>query len=486
MAWSDLVSERDEQGRESAAASADAESAESSMPRSAPRPLSLRRRLGLIAALGVVLFAGSTAAFAGMRREFRERLVERAQFEAERALDRISDADGGGRALVEECSVGMTRGGRLPGGALTGSAIGVDEPTAARLRSWLPAPGGRPHVELVLGATPGVVVARRALGGDVDWAMVEIAQPRVVAFWKGVAAALSLVLLALVAAAVDAVRVVRRAASSLEDSARTLASDLAAPVARPDVRELAGVADGLRSMAGALLVAQHERERLQSALAREHRHAALGRMAGSIAHEIRNPLAAIKLRVDLLREEESEQTERSSDLSVCGDEIDRLERLVIDLLVHLRTAPPAASECDVGALANERVRLLAPWAASREVSVRATGAELALIDRDGLARALDNLLRNAVEAAPSASRVDVVVGRVAGALTVDVFDDGPGVRASDTAQLFEPFFTTKATGTGLGLSLTKAVARAHGGDVEYARDHARTRFTLTIPDAASR
>ncbi len=150
---------------------------------------------------------------------------------------------------------------------LTGASLGLDEDTLARLRAWLPPAGAPPHVELAKHAGAVVVAARQRADGEVVWASVAVAVPKVVQFWKGVAALLALVFLALVGAAVDAVRVVRRAAASLESSAAALAVELGAPVEEPGVRELSGVAAGLRSMASELASAAGERE----ALARDQR-----------------------------------------------------------------------------------------------------------------------------------------------------------------------------------------------------------------------
>ena len=104
-----------------------------------------------------------------------------------------------------------------------------------------------------------------------------------------------------------------------------------------------------------------------------------------------------------------------------------------------------------------------------------------------MARALDNLLRNAVEASP-----DGGAGRgarratTASACASRVEDRGAGRRRrARVAELFEPFFTTKPDGTGLGLAISRAIARAHGGDVTYARDGDVTRFELTLPRARS-
>src|SRR5262249_43680308 len=104
-------------------------------------------------------------------------------------------------------------------------------------------------------------------------------------------------------------------------------------------------------------------------------------------------------------------------------------------------------------------------------------------DPDAVARALDNLLRNAVEASPEGGRVELRVEEGDGTVRVVVEDLGPGVPAARAAELFEPFFTTKADGTGLGLALSRAPPRAPGGDVVYAREGGVTRFELVLPAA---
>jgi signal transduction histidine kinase len=105
-------------------------------------------------------------------------------------------------------------------------------------------------------------------------------------------------------------------------------------------------------------------------------------------------------------------------------------------------------------------------------------------DPDALTRAVDNLLRNAVEASPRGASVRARAGETVqegpASCFVQITDRGAGVPADRAAELFEPFFTTKADGTGLGLALARAVATAHKGTLTYMRDRDVTRFTLTL------
>src|SRR5205807_2213975 len=103
------------------------------------------------------------------------------------------------------------------------------------------------------------------------------------------------------------------------------------------------------------------------------------------------------------------------------------------------------------------------------VEVLAAGSGTAEADPEAVARAIDNVLRNAVEASPPQASVEARVVEVDGVVEVRVEDRGRGVEPARAAELFEPFFTTKADGTGLGLAISRAIARAHGGDLTYAR-----------------
>src|SRR5262249_46654512 len=104
---------------------------------------------------------------------------------------------------------------------------------------------------------------------------------------------------------------------------------------------------------------------------------------------------------------------------------------------------------------------------------------------DAVSRAVDNLVRNAVEASPAEGTVEVQVlddDHFAGA-RVRVLDHGKGVDDARAAELFEPFFTTKLDGTGLGLAISRAIAAAHRGTLTYAREQGVTCFELTFPRA---
>ncbi|HEX3769207.1 MAG TPA: HAMP domain-containing sensor histidine kinase [Polyangiaceae bacterium] len=328
--------------------------------------------------------------------------------------------------------------------------------------------------------TPVLVAASPVPGGGYVFALQRVVAGRETRGLRAVVLALSLLSFALVLAALRTLTAVERGVSMLRGSLELLAKDLRAPVARPPLRELDEVASGIDALAKDLGRAQTERERLTRELAERDRLAALGRVAAGIAHEVRNPLAAMKLRADLARASGEASPAVARDLEDIASEIGRLDRLVSDLLVVAGRRAGPRTEVDVGQLVEKRAALLSPWAAERGVEVSAEGASVARVDADAIARAVDNMLRNGVEASPSGTRVDARVSGAEGRVRIEVSDHGPGVPADRAAELFEPFFTTKPDGTGLGLALARAVAAAHGGDLTYAREGGVTRFVLEL------
>ena len=329
--------------------------------------------------------------------------------------------------------------------------------------------------------SPMLVAAAPVPGGGEVFAFQPVVAGRETRGLRIVVVLLALLSFGLVVASLRTLTAVERDVSTLRASLAALAKDLRAPLARPTLRELGEVASGVAALAQDLDRAQIERERLTRELAEGERLAALGRVAAGIAHEVRNPLASMKLRADLARTGGEATPAVAKDLEDIASEIARLDRLVSDLLVVAGRHSGPRVDVDLGELVARRVSLLAPWATGSGVDLSSQGSAAARVDADSLARAIDNLLRNAVEASPRGARVDVQVSRSDQGARVVVVDRGPGVSPERAAELFEPFFTTKPGGTGLGLALARAVASAHQGTLTYGREGDCTRLTLTVP-----
>ncbi len=293
--------------------------------------------------------------------------------------------------------------------------------------------------------------------------------------------ALAFSALLLVASASYSLVSVKRAASGLQSALAALGDDLSATVPRSEIRELDDIAVGIGALARRLDEARRIQDRMGRELARQERLAALGRVVAGVAHEVRNPLASIKLRLDLAAGGAALPPEARAAIDHASSEITRLDRLVADLLIVSGRALGKRTALDLGALLRARAEGLAPWAALRRVTVATHGDGDTVADSDALARALDNVLRNAVEASPDGATVEATVETDDDGVRVRIADRGAGVPPGRAGEIFEPFFTTKPDGTGLGLAISRAIARAHGGDLTYARVADLTCLELTLP-----
>ena len=163
-------------------------------------------------------------------------------------------------------------------------------------------------------------------------------------------------------------------------------------------------------------------------------------------------------------------------------ELAALSKVVEEFLDYARARPPVREPVDLAQLVAEVADLAQPLATARQVSISVEGAGEARADREQLRRAALNLVRNAVEAAPAASLVELVARAGDGEATLEVADRGAGLSPLARERLFRPFFTTKQRGTGLGLALAKKVADAHGGTLALDdREGGGTVARLVVP-----
>jgi signal transduction histidine kinase len=230
-----------------------------------------------------------------------------------------------------------------------------------------------------------------------------------------------------------------------------------------------------------------ENVRLERRIAQSERLAALGRMAATVAHEVKNPLSAIKSIAQVLREDEYLKREYARDLELIVGETDRLSRSVTQMLSFARTAPQADEPRRAGELLDSVQLLFQKEAAARGVTLKSDfGAREEELDgavAASLRDALTNLLLNALHATPAGGRVSLSASAEAGRLTVEVTDSGPGVAPDQRERIWEPFYTTKQRGTGLGLAIVRKRIEEVGGRARLAPTRAGegARFELTLP-----
>jgi signal transduction histidine kinase len=260
------------------------------------------------------------------------------------------------------------------------------------------------------------------------------------------------------------------------------AGDLTPREVKPSADEIGELAVTFEAMVAAIARARHE-------LVQAERLAAVGRMAAHVTHEIRNPISAMGLNVEMLQEELAgiaDADEARQLVAAVGAEIDRLAALSQQYLKLARRQQPEFEPLDVGTLINEIVRFVQAELDRAEITVHvdiAANLPDVLADDAQLRQALINLIRNAREAMPNGGVLRVEAAMISKTkIELLVIDSGEGIPEASRASLFDPFFTTKKQGTGLGLAITREIVEAHGGAIscESATPHG-TVFRVTLP-----
>jgi len=208
-------------------------------------------------------------------------------------------------------------------------------------------------------------------------------------------------------------------------------------------------------------VQMEEQLREQTALAR------LGQMAAVIAHEVKNPLAAVRGAIQVIGKRLPAGSREAGVTTDVIARIDALNELVKDLLLFARPPQPKPIPVDVTALVASTASLLTQDAAHRDVAISVSGAAASIMaDPELLKIVFLNLFLNSAQAMSGAGTIAVAVHEAAGECIVTVVDSGPGMAEDVRGKLFTPFFTTKARGTGLGLSTVKRLIDAHSGSIQ--------------------
>jgi signal transduction histidine kinase len=232
----------------------------------------------------------------------------------------------------------------------------------------------------------------------------------------------------------------------------------------------------------------HQIQRQEGESLRAEQLAAVGQLAASIAHEVRNPLTSIKLLVGAALKGRYPKGLSETDLQVIHDEVGRLERKVQSLLDFARPLESELNKQDIADIVHQVIDLVQERLRQQGVSLHLDIPEQPLaaeLDRDQFQGVLVNLIFNALDAMPSGGRLDLrLVCPTPGRLQLTVADTGPGIDSSVADRLFTPFTSTKTTGTGLGLSVSRRVVEAHGGQLTAAnRDGGGACFTVNLPAA---
>ncbi|RZU15520.1 signal transduction histidine kinase [Kribbella rubisoli] len=279
-----------------------------------------------------------------------------------------------------------------------------------------------------------------------------------------------------------ALRPVRRiTATAQEISATDLSRRIALDGPRDELRNLADTVDDMLDRLESAFVAQRQ-------------------LVDDASHELRNPLAVIQANVDaVLAHDDTPPEDRAQATAIVSRAIERMTRLVEDLLASARRSSPAFVDADVnlGAIAGEAAEEYELLAADRELHVvlRLDPGPTTVGDASALRRAVDNLLSNAVRLARGGSELVLAVGSRDGWAWIAVRDEGPGIAADDADRVFDRFFragqrqapaTVPSSGerrTGLGLAIVRQIAESHGGTVAlHSELGVGSTFVLWLPE----
>jgi signal transduction histidine kinase len=254
----------------------------------------------------------------------------------------------------------------------------------------------------------------------------------------------------------------------------------------PDVRAVLEVLAGQIAIAVEDLRLANENLQLERKLAEGERLAALGQMAATVAHEVKNPLSAIKSIAQVMSEDEGLKNQHARDLSLIVGETDRLSKSVTQLLSFASKRPPGAAPCRADEWLRSVTTLFRADAGERNIDLQSRyGATTGLdgVQTGALRDALANLLLNALQATPTGGKVAVESFLDADAIVFTVTDSGPGIDAELETKIWEPFFTTRQRGTGLGLAIVRKRMEDAGGSAQLlsSQNGKGARFELRLP-----
>jgi signal transduction histidine kinase len=256
--------------------------------------------------------------------------------------------------------------------------------------------------------------------------------------------------------------------------------------------QLSQLAKDEQAKSTALNAALVELKNSQEMQVRTEKLAAIGQLAASVSHELRNPLAAVRGATAYMRKRFDDGQSLVGDprvgqlLSLVDRELNACMKIISDLLDLARERPLVLAPCPLHMLTDEAIELLPPHKITIKNRVP-TDLPMPSVDKDQFRQILVNLVQNAVEAMPGDKGEVVVLAETNAGESGDpvwrlsVQDDGPGIPPDVASRIFEPLFTTKAKGTGLGLAIVSTVVKRHGGAIRVETEPGKgTKFIVEL------
>jgi two-component system sensor histidine kinase HydH len=232
-----------------------------------------------------------------------------------------------------------------------------------------------------------------------------------------------------------------------------------------------------------------EVRRLQDEIRRKEKMAAIGGLAAGVAHEIRNPLSSIKGIASYYRDKFEDGSEDKQMAGIMIEEVDRLNRVISELLEFTRPARLETKPVDINKLIEHSTRLIQQEAKAKNIQVQlhpGSGAVEARVDPDRLTQCFLNVYLNALQAMENSGKLTITTAISNKThVIIDIKDTGPGISEDDVDKIFDPYFTTKPKGTGLGLAIVHKIIYAHQGQIKVRSTPGRgTVFSIVLPVTA--
>ncbi len=225
---------------------------------------------------------------------------------------------------------------------------------------------------------------------------------------------------------------------------------------------------------------------VEEQLGASQRLSALGRLAASLAHEIKNPLSSIRGTAEIFLDEFPPGHPKHEFVEILLKEVSRLNTTVEDVLDFSRGQSMGHGDLEsVSAVLDRTSKLLAHHLRKKNITLHSSGLEVGkdfMADGAKLSQVLLNIALNSIDALPPSGNIWLRVRLQSKGLAITICDDGPGIAEADKEKIFTPFFTTKEGGTGLGLPISRRIIESYGGSLSCADSpHGGACFTILLP-----
>ncbi|HXV61858.1 MAG TPA: ATP-binding protein [Vicinamibacteria bacterium] len=279
-------------------------------------------------------------------------------------------------------------------------------------------------------------------------------------------------------------RISRPLESLVEGTIRVAHGDLRHRIDIPPGDEIGELAANFNRMTAEILDDRRKLEEASRKLGEAEKLASIGRLATALAHEIRNPLTAVKLNMQKVAKHPALSSLEREQLGIAESGLQQVEKLVKDILSYARAPTLKKASVRVENLLDEALRFVEEPIDDKRIRTFTEYGELApiTVDADQLRQVFLNILLNATEAVSPGGTITVRTIMRDGSAVIEIEDDGAGIDVRDQPSVFDPFFTTKSLGTGLGLTNARKVVELHRGRIEIASElGVGTRLTITLP-----